>query len=208
MLSQQPSASIKDRKQELRRRMRAMRLVADQKEGPDAALAVARLALPRRAELGLAAGAVVAGYWPIATELDVRPLLARLETAGIACALPAVEPGCDVLVFRRWRPGEELVPGIFETMQPPASAAVVAPDALLVPLLAVDRAGRRLGHGRGWYDRTLAALRQAAAGRSGPVAVGVGFAAQVVGQVPADANDQPVDWILTGEALMRCERRP
>ncbi|MBL8665841.1 MAG: 5-formyltetrahydrofolate cyclo-ligase [Rhodospirillales bacterium] len=208
MSLEQPSAPVEERKRGLRRRMRAMRLVADQKEGPDAALAVARLAVPRHDELGLAAGAVVAGYWPIATELDVRPLMARLEAIGIACALPAIEPGCDVLVFRRWRPGEGLIPGIFETMQPPASAAIVVPDALLVPLLAVDRAGRRLGHGRGWYDRTLAALRHAA-GRPGvPAAVGVGFAAQVIGQVPVNGNDQPVDWILTGQTLMRCERRP
>ena len=98
--------STEERKRVLRKRMRAMRLVADQKEGPDAALAVARLALARLADLGLVPGTVIAGYWPISTELDVRPLLARLERAGMACALPAIEAGRDVLIFRRWRSEE------------------------------------------------------------------------------------------------------
>jgi 5-formyltetrahydrofolate cyclo-ligase len=199
-------SAIDEQKRALRKRMRAMRLVAEQKEGPDAALAVARLALARLDDLGLASGAVVAGYWPISTELDVRPLLARLETAGIACALPTIKEGCDVLVFRRWRPGEDLLPGVFETRQPPPEAQPVDPDALLVPLLAVDERGTRLGHGRGWYDRTLAALRRDRGGAGRPLAIGVCFASQVIGNVPCDALDQPIDWILTGQGLMRCER--
>lgn len=199
--------STEARKGALRQRMRKMRLVAEQKEGPDAALAVARLALARLPDLGLVPGTVVAGYWPISTELDVRPLLARLEREGMVCALPAIEPGRDVLVFRRWHPGEPLVPGIFETFQPPATAAEVVPEALLVPLLAVDRSGGRLGHGRGWYDRTLAALRRAA-GASSPRAIGVCFASQVIENVPCDSRDQPVDCILTGDELICCVSRP
>lgn len=183
-----------------------MRLVAEQKEGPDAALAVARLALARLDDLGLASGSVVGGYWPISTELDVRPLLARLESAGISCALPAIKDGSDVLAFLRWRPGENLIPGVFETRQPPPEAPPVDPDALLVPLLAVDGRGTRLGHGRGWYDRTLAALRRDSRRADRPLAIGVCFASQVIGNVPCDALDQPIDWILTGQGLMRCER--
>lgn len=200
--------STEEHKRALRQRMRKMRLVAEQKEGPDAALAVARLALARLPDLGFVPGTVIAGYWPISTELDVRPLLARLERAGMACALPAIEPGRDVLVFRRWHPGEPLVPGIFETFQPPATAAEVVPGALLVPLLAVDRAGGRLGHGRGWYDRTLAALRLAAGAAGSPPAIGVCFASQVIDSVPCDGGDQPVDRILTGNDLVHCEGRP
>jgi 5-formyltetrahydrofolate cyclo-ligase len=201
-------SAIDEQKRALRKRMRAMRLVAEQKEGPDAALAVARLALARRGDLALGTGTIVAGYWPISTELDVRPLLARLEGAGVACALPAIEDGRDVLVFRRWRPGEDLLPGVFETRQPPPEAPLVFPDALLVPLLAVDGRGARLGHGRGWYDRTLAALRREVGSTGGPLAIGVGFALQVIDRVPCDAGDQPVDWILTGDRLLRCRRRP
>lgn len=203
MRAETPSSQLDTQKQALRKRMRAMRLVAEQKEGPDAALAVARLALARRDELGLVAGSCVAGYWPISTELDVRPLLARLEAAGLRCALPAVEDGADVLVFRRWRPGEELQSGIFETRQPSPEAPPAVPDVMLVPLLAVDPAGRRLGHGRGWYDRTLSALRRGG-DRSPPTTVAVCFASQVIDSVPHDGRDEPVDWILTGDRLVRC----
>ncbi len=203
MRAETPPSQLDAQKQALRKRMRAMRLVAEQKEGPDAALAVARLGLARRDELGLVAGSCVAGYWPIATELDVRPLLARLEAAGLCCALPAVEDGRDVLVFRRWRPGEELQPGIFETRQPSPEAPPAVPDVMLVPLLAVDPAGRRLGHGRGWYDRTLTALRRGG-DRPPPTTVAVCFASQVIGSVPHDGRDEPVDWILTGDRLVRC----
>ena len=203
-----PSASVEERKRALRKRMRAMRLVAEQKEGPDAALAVARLALLRLADLGLLPGTIIAGYWPISTELDVRPLLARLEGTGIACALPAIEDGRDVLVFRRWHPGEPLVSGIFETFQPAPTTPEVVPAALLVPLLAVDRSGTRLGHGRGWYDRTLAALRQGAGASGPPLAIGVCFASQVIEGVPCDGRDQPVDRILTGNDLVCCASRP
>jgi 5-formyltetrahydrofolate cyclo-ligase len=202
-----PTPAIAEQKRALRKRMRAMRLVAEQKEGPDAALAVARLALPRLPDIGVVAGTIVAGYWPISTELDVRPLLARLEGAGVACALPAIEGERAVLVFRRWRPGEDLLAGVFETRQPPPTAPEVVPDALLVPLLAVDRAGTRLGHGRGWYDRTLAALRREAGTPGRPWAIGVGFASQVLERVPCDAGDEPVDWILTGQQLLRCQRQ-
>ncbi len=198
-----PSSQLDAQKQALRKRLRAMRLVAEQKEGPDAALAVARLAVARRDELGLVAGSCVAGYWPISTELDVRPLLARLEAAGLRCALPAVEDGVDVLVFRRWRPGEDLQPGIFETRQPSPAAPTVFPDVVLVPLLAVDSAGHRLGHGRGWYDRTLTALRRGS-DRTPPTTVAVCFASQVIDSVPHDGRDEPVDWILTGDRLTRC----
>jgi 5-formyltetrahydrofolate cyclo-ligase len=207
MLVEMSPSQIDEQKRALRKRMRAMRLVADQKEGPDAALAVARVVMARMDDLRLAEGSCVAGYWPISTELDVRPLLARLERAGLPCALPVIEEGRDVLVFRRWRPGEDLQPGIFETRQPPSDAPLVLPDVVLVPLLAVDAAGRRLGHGRGWYDRTLAALRRGGDGR-GPVAVGVCFSSQVIDNVPRDDRDEPVDWILTGDRLVRCQTLP
>ena len=147
-----------EEKRRLRERMRALRLVADQ-EGADAALALVRHVLPALPELRLEDGAVFAGYWPIATEIDVRPLLARLHDRGFRCALPAIVVGEPVLAFRRWKPTDDLEPGKYDTRQPFATAESVSPQALLVPLLAVDGNGRRLGHGRGWYDRTLAALR-------------------------------------------------
>jgi 5-formyltetrahydrofolate cyclo-ligase len=193
------NTAIAEDKRRLRTRMRALRLVADQKEGPDAAGAVTRHLLAVLPELGIEAGSIVAGYWPIATELDVRPLLARLHERGIVCALPAIVPGNDLLVFRRWDPISELEPGEHDTRQPPVAAAAVPPDVLLVPLLAVDAVGHRLGYGRGWYDRSLAALRR----QRRVIAVGVGYGVQRIERVPSTIGDQAVDWILTERAFER-----
>lgn len=191
-----------EEKRRLRKRMRALRLVADQKEGQDAARAIVRHLVPVLSELGVRASSIVAGYWPIATEIDVRPLLARLHERGIVCALPAIVPDDDLLMFRRWDPAGELEPGEHDTRQPPATAAAVQPDALIVPLLAVDGNGHRLGYGRGWYDRTLAALRR----RREVVVVGVGYGVQRIAHVPCTAGDEPVDWILTERSIERVRR--
>jgi 5-formyltetrahydrofolate cyclo-ligase len=199
MSAEAEQPSVAEEKRRLRKRMRALRLVADQKEGPDAALAVTRHFLAVLPELEFDAGSTVAGYWPIATELDVRPLLARLHGRGIRCALPAVVAGDDLLVFRRWSPTDDLEPADHDTRQPFATAEVVIPQALLVPLLAVDGSGHRLGYGRGWYDRTLAALR----GRGRAVAIGVGYGVQRIERVPSAIGDQTVDWILTERAVER-----
>ena len=197
---QQPC--LAEEKRRLRKRMRALRLVADQKEGPDAALALIRHVLSALPELRLKDGATVAGYWPISTEIDVRPLLARLHERGFRCALPAIVAGEPVLAFRRWDPADDLEAGEYDTRQPFGTAETVSPQALLVPLLAVDGEGHRLGHGRGWYDRTLAALRA----RGKVVAIGVGYGMQRIERVPWTADDQNVDWILTERSLERVRR--
>ncbi|MBK8177165.1 MAG: 5-formyltetrahydrofolate cyclo-ligase [Rhodospirillales bacterium] len=195
-MDQQPTP-IDEQKRRLRKRMRALRLVADQKEGPNAARQVTGHVLGHLAELGIRPGAVVAGYWPIITELDVRPLMARLDAAGIVCALPAIVGECDVLRFRRWRPTDDVEIASLDTRQPPASAPEVIPDVLLVPLLAVDRSGNRLGQGKGWYDRTLAALRR----QGRPVAVGIGFDVQVIAHVPHGPGDETMDWVASEQAI-------
>jgi 5-formyltetrahydrofolate cyclo-ligase len=189
-------------KASLRRRMRQMRLVADQKHGPEAALQVLHHGIAGLTRLGIGAGVGVAGYWPIATELDVRPLLARCDDRGAVCGLPVVAAdGC--LTFRRWRPEMILVEGPHGTWHPPAAAGEmeieIEPDILFVPLLAVDGSGVRLGQGAGYYDRTLARLRA----HRRVTAIGVGYAVQRVAHLPSDAFDQPMDWILTEAGLER-----
>lgn len=135
----------------------------------------------------------VAGYLPIGDEIDVRPLLQRLHGFGHEIALPAVvEPGAP-LAFRRWRDGDALADGPFGTRQPLATAAAVLPDLVILPLLAFDRRGYRLGYGGGYYDRTLAALRR----RKKVLAVGVGYGVQEVPAVPSGRHDQVLDWIVT-----------
>lgn len=194
-------ATLDEQKQALRVRARKMRLVADQKEGPVAAAAAAGNMLARLGELRAEPGAVVAGYWPIATEIDDRPLLARLHERGYVCALPVVIGRGAPLAFRRWAPLDEIEPGEHETWQPLASAPEVAPDVVIVPLVAFDAWGWRLGQGVGYYDRTLAALRAA-----GPVvAVGMAYAAQRFDVVPHGPLDQRMDWLLTEQSLARAK---
>ena len=185
-------------KASLRRRMRQMRLVADQKHGPEAALEVLRHGIAGLVRLGIGNGVGVAGYWPIATELDIRPLLARCDERGAVCGLPVVT-GDGHLGFRRWRPTMIVEEGPRGTWHPPATAEEIEPIVVFVPLLAVDDRGVRLGQGAGYYDRTLARLRA----RRPVTAVGVGYAVQRVAGLPSEAYDQPMDWILTEAGLER-----
>ena len=142
-------------------------------------------------------GRPVSGYWPIGTEIDPRPALEALARHG-PVGLPVVEGRTRPLAFRRWRPGEALVPGGFGTSVPKADAPIT-PEVLIVPLLAFDRRGHRLGYGGGFYDRTLAALRAC-----GPVlAVGFAFAAQRVEALPTEPTDAALDMIVTEGGIVR-----
>lgn len=144
----------------------------------------------------------ISGYWPMGNELDVKPLLAALDRAGHIIGLPVAVARDAPLVFRRWRPGNALLDGSFGTSIPGEDNASVVPRILIVPLLAFDRAGFRLGYGGGYYDRTLAALRHA-----GPVtAIGVAYADQEVASVPRGPRDQPLDAIVTERETIRPTR--
>lgn len=145
-------------------------------------------------------GVTVSAYWPIRDELDSRPLLRSLADRGAICALPAVVGRDRPLVFRRWRPGDRLVEARFGLSEPTAAAERVTPDIVIAPLLAVDSAGRRLGHGGGYYDRTIAALR-----RGGEVvAVGIGYDVQIRDSVPAGPDDMRVDWVVSEKRIVDC----
>lgn len=133
---------------------------------------------------------------PIGSEIDCLPLLHRLNAAGVPLCLPVVSGSDAPLRFRFWAPDDPLVAGTFGTSEPAAAAQEVSPQVLLVPMLAFDRNGNRLGYGGGYYDRTLKALRAASDG-GGIVAIGVAFAGQLRDKVPVSETDQPLDWILT-----------
>ena len=154
------------------------------------------------AAIALRRNAVIGGYWPIANEMDVRPLLQALHGRGHMCALPEVHRG-QALTFRRWRPDDTLQPGIFGISVPERRAAVVVPDLLLVPLLAFDYRGGRIGYGAGYYDRTIPAIRNA----KPLICVGIAYAAQEVPRVPQDSFDQRLDWVVTENGAQRSERR-
>lgn len=138
-------------------------------------------------------GQVVAAYWPKGREFDPSPIIERLLADGITCALPVCRPDSLELGFARWNETIELKEGAFGIMEP-AVHDWVEPDIVIVPLLAFDRQGYRLGQGGGYYDATLAALRA----KKDIVAVGVAYAQQaVLLKLPSEPHDQKLDWVIT-----------
>ncbi|GIL40172.1 5-formyltetrahydrofolate cyclo-ligase [Roseiterribacter gracilis] len=144
-------------------------------------------------------GRVISGYSPIGSEIDIVPLLAMLAVQGATLALPVVRKATRILEFRAWSPGDVLEAGVFGTRHPTQDAKVVTPDMVLVPMLAFDDTGHRLGYGGGYYDATLAMLRAAGS----VTAVGCAFAAQRVPSLPVESNDQKLDWLVTEQDAIR-----
>ncbi len=145
---------------------------------------------------------VVAGYWPMPEEIDVRPLMTYLHLSGHVLVLPVVVGRGQPLIFRRWRPSIALDAGVYGISVPSAEAPEATPGVLLVPLLAFDGDGRRLGYGAGYYDRTLALLRAGV----DILAIGAAYAAQRMDALPEEASDQRLDWVVTEEGAIRTGR--
>ena len=148
---------------------------------------------------------VVGSYWPFGDEVDSRPLLHHFHDQGHVCAVAAVVARDRPLVFRRWRPGQSFVAGTLGEPAPPPDAPEEKPELLLVPLLAFDRRGYRLGYGGGYFDRTIATLRAAPdiAGVGGVLAVGLAYAVQEQPALPTERHDQRLDWIVTEAETIR-----
>ncbi|MFM2391080.1 MAG: hypothetical protein RLZZ437_2635 [Pseudomonadota bacterium] len=137
----------------------------------------------------------LAGYMPMRTEIDPLPAMAAHPgPVGVPVIMAAATP----LRFREWSPGCTMAEGAFKALIP-VEGAWVTPRVLIVPLLAFDARGYRLGYGGGFYDRTLQDLRA----RGPVVAIGFAFAAQEMPEVPIDATDQPLDMIVTEAGVLR-----
>lgn len=146
---------------------------------------------------------VVAAYWPMRSEADPRPVMVGLKDRGVALALPVTMRQADAhgsqLVFRRWSPWEPIVPGVFGTLVPAEDAEIVQPAALIVPLIAFDRGCRRIGYGKGHYDRAIAALKAVGTVRT----IGVAYAAQEVDAIPVEPHDRLLDAVVTEREIIR-----
>lgn len=148
--------------------------------------------------LFLPKGTIVGGYWPIGHELDLRPLLHNLHHHGFTCGLPCIED--KSICFREWAPSLSLVKGKWQTLEPPNTSHVLQPHLVLIPLLAFDSKGNRLGYGQGHFDRYLSHHKV--------ISIGVGFREQEVKSLPTQPHDIPLDFILTEDGLLSISHSP
>ena len=192
------SKTILEQKQALRARIKAWRAGCAAESQARAGAAVAELGLQF---LGAdRAGATVAGFAPLPDEFRLWPLLRRLNGERVPLALPVMQGKGKPLLFRAWQPGEATAAGVWGIAEPTPDKPVVEPEILLVPMLAFDRKGWRLGYGGGFYDRTLRGLRAV----KPIVAVGIGYDEQCVDAVPHLDYDERLDWVLTPSGPIRC----
>lgn len=172
-------------KETLRRDARAARaafvrgLSAEERRALEAALAARALPF-------LANARAIGSYVPMGHEIDPAPCLSRATVL-----LPWFASRDDLMRFRV--AGGPLEPGPFGTMQPLADAAEGVPDTLLVPLVAADAHGNRIGQGKGHFDRALAALRAV----QPTIAIGLAWDVQILHTLPADSWDQRLDAVVT-----------
>ncbi len=184
----------------LRAQMHERRAALSAASRASAATAVAALVDDLLTRIGAAPGSCISSYWAIGPELDSAPLGSALVSRGHTLCLPVMVGKAKPLAFRTYAKGDALVARTWGIKEPAATAATVTPSILLVPLLAFDDHGYRLGYGGGFYDRTLQGLRETSA----VTAVGLAYDEQHVDEVPHLAYDQPLDWVLTPTGLHRC----
>jgi len=150
-------------------------------------------------------GKIIAGFWPIRSEIDPRPLMFALAEEGASLALPALigQGKESVMVFRAFARGQGLVSMGFCTFGPGEAAALVEPDIVLLPLAAFDGQGNRIGYGGGFYDRTVAQMRFRGLT---PQLIGLAFDCQEVENIAAEPHDIKLDAILTESGLRLFDR--
>lgn len=145
-------------------------------------------------------GAALAGYMPIHSEIDPRPAMAEAAAHGPVC-VPVITAKDQPLGFARWDEGCAMEKGRFGAMVPSVKHWIT-PEILIVPLVAFDSHGRRLGYGGGFYDRTLEALRA----RGAALAIGFAYDAQELPDLPQEPTDQPLDMIVTQTRVIEVAR--
>lgn len=144
-------------------------------------------------------GVALSGFMPIRTEIDPQPAMAEAAAYG-PVGIPVIDAAAHPLRFAHWAPDMEMVKGAFGA-QIPAAPTFFEPEILIVPLLAFDRKGGRLGYGGGFYDRTLEMLRA----KRATMAIGFAFAGQEADDIPLEPTDQPLDLIVTERGVIEAQ---
>jgi 5-formyltetrahydrofolate cyclo-ligase len=186
--------SIDDLKKTIRRDAVARRDGLPAADRAKAAETIAARPFP----IAIKPGMVVSGFSSLKSEINPVPLMRQLADQGAQLALPVVAGKGRPLIMRAWSFGEPLDSGVWGIREPKADAPEVAPDILIVPLLAFDRTGNRIGYGAGYYDFTIAKLRA----MKPTVAIGIAFAAQEIAEVPVTPRDARLDLVLTERQII------
>ena len=184
---------IEEAKAALRVKARAARALLDSGERADAAEAAARHFFD---SIELRKSDVVAAYWRIRDEMDCQPILIRLMDSNQTVVLPVVLGPDEPLDLRVWEQGASLYEAGFGTLAPSELAPKAEPDVVLMPLLAFDSRGTRLGYGGGYYDRTLASMKKR------PKLIGLAYSTQQLERIPREAHDVPLDAVITETGIV------
>mgnify|MGYP005729141893 FL=1 len=147
-------------------------------------------------------GHSVAGYMPIRTEIDPLPAMTEMSFYG-KVGVPVIQGMNKPLLIAEWTPSTEMIEGQFGA-QVPVSKNFFDPELLIVPLVAFDRQGGRLGYGGGFYDRTLEKLKM----KKPVLAVGFAYSCQEIEQVPLEMTDQRLDFVITEKAVLDLRSQP
>jgi 5-formyltetrahydrofolate cyclo-ligase len=166
---------------------------------PDLRKAAAEAIAARPFPVALQPGLIVSGFMPLKSEINPLLLMQKLAEAGARLALPAIAGRGKPLSMRAWEFGAPLDRGQWGIREPKSDAPEVVPDIMLVPLLAFDRAGHRIGYGAGYYDMTISRARSL----KRVIAIGIAFAAQEVPMVPTSPRDERLDLVLTEREVIK-----
>jgi 5-formyltetrahydrofolate cyclo-ligase len=186
--------TIDELKKTIRRDAVARRDALPAAERAKAAEAIAARPFP----IAIKPGTIVSGFSSLKSEINPVPLMRKLADQGAQLALPVVAGKGKPLIMRAWSFGEPLDSGVWGIREPKVEAPEVAPDILIVPLLAFDRTGNRIGYGAGYYDMTIAKLRA----MKPTVAIGIAYAAQEIAEIPVTPRDARLDLVLTEREII------
>ena len=145
----------------------------------------------------LANSKIVAGYIAMGSEINPEPIMQSLSISGIKLGLPRVNSQTNALDFHEYNFDDELLKNDFGIREPYSTAPLLTPDALIVPLLAFDIMGFRLGYGGGYYDKAIANLHQ----NSDLITIGIGFEEQLFDNLPTEPHDMALDFVVTPQKL-------
>ncbi len=187
---QNEDLSFTSQKQLIREEVRFKRHLISEQHGEEYAKVIIKSFLKN---IPIMPQSVISSYWPIRSEVNVKPLTEKLMLNGHHLALPAIaDDRCNV-TFRHYRMNDPVTMGPFRIPQPYDTAEEINPSIIIVPMLGFSRDGHRLGYGKGFYDQLLCRIRD----ERPVIAVGLAFSEQEIIDFPYEEHDQTMDWIIT-----------